>query len=143
MAHRVVQWSTGGVGTQALRALVRSGDFELVGVYTHREARVGRDAGDLAGLGIETGVRATSDVDALLALRPACVVYTSTGETRPKEAVGEMERILGSGANVVSSSMMNLVYPPAAHPRAIETLAEACARGLHALHERDRPRLQR
>ncbi len=35
MAYRVVQWSTGGVGTQALRALVRSGDFELVGVYAH------------------------------------------------------------------------------------------------------------
>ena len=108
MAYRVVQWSTGGVGTQALRALVCSHDFELVGVYTHTEARLGRDAGDIAGLAIETGVRATSDVDALLALRPACVVYTSTGETRPKQAVNEIARILESGANVVSSSMMNL-----------------------------------
>jgi len=129
MAYRVVQWSTGGVGTQALRALVGSSDFELVGVYTHREARVGRDAGDIAALGIETGIRATSDVDALLALRPACVVYTSTGETRPRQAVGEIALILASGANVVSSSMMNLIYPPAAHPRTIETLAEACERG--------------
>jgi len=133
MAYRVVQWSTGGVGTQALRALVRSGDFELVGVYTHREDRVGRDAGDIAALGIETGVRATSDVDALLALRPACVVYTATGETRPKQAVAEIELILGSGANVVSSSMMNLVYPPAAYPRTVETLAAACAQGCSTL----------
>src|SRR5579863_5529913 len=102
MAHRVVQWSTGGVGAQALRALMCSSDFELVGVYTHSAARLGRDAGDIAGLGIETGIRATSDIGALLALGPACVVYTATGETRPKQAVGEIVQILESGANVVS-----------------------------------------
>ncbi len=60
-------------------------------------------------------------------------MYTSTGETRPKEAVGEIAAILASGANVVSSSMMNLIYPPAAHPRATEVLAEACARGRSTL----------
>jgi len=133
MATRVAQWSIGGVGRHALRALVRSDDFELVGVYTHDQTRVGRDAGDLVGLGIETGIRATSDVDALLATEPACVVYASTGETRPKEAVCEIAAVLASGANVVSSSMMNLVYPPAAHPRATAELAEACARGRSTL----------
>jgi 2,4-diaminopentanoate dehydrogenase len=129
MTYRVVQWSVGGVGTQALRALVRSGDFDLVGVYTHAESRVGRDAGDLSGLRLETGIRATSDVDALLAQAPDCVVYTSVGETRPREAVADIARILRSGANVVSSSMMNLIYPPAAHPKSIGTLSEACAEG--------------
>jgi hypothetical protein len=129
MTHRVVQWSVGGVGQQTLRALLRSGDFELVGVYSHGESRVGRDAGDLVGLGKETGILATSDADALLGLRPSCIVFTSIGETRPREAVAELARILGSGANVVSSSMMNLVYPPAANSRTIEALSVACAQG--------------
>ncbi len=133
MTYRVVQWSVGGVGRQALRALLRSSDFELVGVYSHGPSRVGRDAGDLAGLDVETGIRATSDADALLALRPDCVVFTSVGETRRREAVTELARILASGANVVSSSMMNLVYPPAAHPPLIETLSAACARGSSTL----------
>ncbi len=133
MTYRVVQWSVGGVGRQALRALVRSRDFELVGVYSHGPSRVGRDAGDLARLDVETGVRATSDADSLLALRPDCVVFTSVGETRRREAVSELAGILGSGANVVSSSMMDLIYPPAAHPRPIETLSEACARGASTL----------
>ena len=83
MAYGVVQWSVGGVGRQALRALIGSGDFELHGVYSHGDSRVGRDAGELAGLGMETGIRATSDAEALLTLRPDCVVFTSTGETRP------------------------------------------------------------
>ena len=133
MSYRVVQWSVGGVGRQALRALVRSGDFELVGVYSHGQSRVGRDAGDLAGLDLEVGVRATSDADALLGLHPHCVVFTSVGETRPREAVAELARILRSGANVVSSSMMNLIYPPAAHPRPVETLSDACSQGASTL----------
>jgi 2,4-diaminopentanoate dehydrogenase len=81
VAYRVVQWSVGGVGRQALRALVTSPDFELVGVFTHSPSRVGRDAGDLAGLGVDTGVVSSADADELLGLRPDCVVYTSVGET--------------------------------------------------------------
>ena len=129
MAYRVVQWSVGGVGRQSLRALVSSRDFELVGVFTHDESRFGRDAGELTGLGVETGVRATSDTDALLELRPDCVVFTSVGETRPRRAVADLVRILRSGANVVSSSMMNLIYPPAADPGLVDALAQACAEG--------------
>jgi hypothetical protein len=112
MTLRVVQWSVGSVGQQALRALINSSDFELIGVYTHGESRVGRDAGGLAGLGHETGIRATSDVDALLGLHPDCVVFTSVGETRPKQAVAELARILR-----------------AADPRPIKKLSEACAIG--------------
>ena len=129
MAYRVVQWSVGGVGRPALRALVDSADFELVGVFTHSASRVGRDAADLCGLGVETGVRSSSDADALLDLHPDCVVFTSVGETRPREAVAELVHILGSGANVVSSSMMNLIYPPAADPRPVKVLAAACEQG--------------
>jgi 4-hydroxy-tetrahydrodipicolinate reductase len=129
MAYRVVQWSVGGVGRPALRALLLRREFELVGLYSHDRNRVGRDAGDLAGIETATGVRATSDVDALLTLRPDCVVFTSIGETRPREAVATLTTILGSGANVVSSSMMNLIYPPAADPRIVATLAAACRAG--------------
>ena len=129
VAWRVVQWSVGGVGRHALRALVRSPDFELVAVYTHSPERVGRDAGALAGLPVETGVRATDDVDAVLALRPDCVVFTSIGETRPRRAVAQLEQILRTGADVVSSSMMNLIHPPAADPRTVASLAAACTEG--------------
>jgi len=95
MALRVVQWSVGGVGRCSLRALLQSDDFELVGVYTHDPARAGRDAAELASVAGRCGVRATSDVDALLALRADCAVYTAVGETRPREAVGEIAALLG------------------------------------------------
>ena len=129
LAYRVVQWSVGGVGRHTLGALIRRSDFELVGVYTHSPDRAGRDAGELSGLDFATGIRAHSDVAALLELRPDCVVFTSVGETRPKAAVAQLAQILRTGANVVSSSMMNLIYPPAADPRAVTTLADACNTG--------------
>jgi hypothetical protein len=129
MTWRVAQWSVGGVGRHALRALVRSADFDLVGVYTHSPERAGRDAGELAGLAVETGVRATGDAGAVLATRPDCVVFTSVGETRRRRAVGELAEILRAGVNVVSSSMMDLVYAPAAEQRTVAALTEACAAG--------------
>jgi 4-hydroxy-tetrahydrodipicolinate reductase len=119
----------GGVGRQALRALIRRPDFELVGVFTHSADRQGLDAGELCGLDVTTGVIATADADALLALRPDCVVFASVGETRPRGAVVQLEQILRTGANVVSSSMMNLIHPPAADDRIVQTLTEACLQG--------------
>jgi 4-hydroxy-tetrahydrodipicolinate reductase len=123
----------GGVGRQSLKALIRRPDFDLVGVYTHGSERAGHDAGELSGLGIDTGITATTDAAALLALRPDCVVFTSVGETRPRAAVDQLSDILRSGANVVSSSMMNLIYPPAADARVVNKLAAACVDGRSTL----------
>ena len=70
MSHRVVQWGTGNVGYHSLRHLIRHPDMELVGVHAHNPAKIGKDAAELAGLSELTGVHATDDVDALLALKP-------------------------------------------------------------------------
>jgi 2,4-diaminopentanoate dehydrogenase len=133
VTYRVVQWSVGGVGRHALRALIRRPEMDLVGVFTHGSERAGRDAGDLSGFGVETGIKATADTEALLGLRPDCVVFTSVGETRPKAALAHLSLILRSGANVVSSSLMNLIYPAAADLKVVHELADACAEGATSL----------
>ena len=45
---RVVQWTTGIVGSAALRAIIDDPRLQLVGVFAHSSDKVGRDAGDLA-----------------------------------------------------------------------------------------------
>ncbi len=75
---RVVVWSTGGVGSIAVDAVHRRQDLELVGVWVHSQDKVGRDAGELAGVE-PIGVAATNDADALIALKPDCVVYAASG----------------------------------------------------------------
>ena len=108
---RTVVWSTGGVGSIAIDGIRRRPDLELVGVWVHSPDKVGRDAGDLAG--IETlGVAATNDADALIALAPDCVVYAASGPERDARAVPDYLRLLEAGINVVSTSSTSLVYPP-------------------------------
>ena len=134
MGHRVIQWSTGNVGYRSLRHLIRHPELELVGVHAHGEKKVGKDAAELCGLSQPTGVIATNDVDALLALDADVVVYTAKGETRPREVVPELDRILRSGKNVVSTSMIFLIYPPHADTAMRDPLERACKAGNATLY---------
>ena len=108
---RVVVWSTGGVGANAIDAIRRRPDLELVGVWVHSPDKVGKDAGELAG-GAPLGVAATNDAEALIALAPDCVVYAASGPERDAAAVPDYIRLLEAGINVVSTSSTSLVYPP-------------------------------
>jgi hypothetical protein len=127
--YRVIQWATGAVGTYALRSVIEDPQFELVGLYVHNPTKVGRDAGELAGLPVRTGIAATNDADALRAMGADCVVYTAVGETRPRDAVAEIAALLRSGKNVVSTSMMNLIHPASASPKLTGVLEAACRDG--------------
>jgi hypothetical protein len=128
-AHRVIQWGTGNVGFHSLRHIIRHPDLELVGLHAHSRDKIGVDAAALCGLSDSTGIVATDDVDALLALDADAVVYTVKGETRPREVVPELERILASGKNVVSTAMIFLIYPKHANASMRDPLEKACQIG--------------
>jgi 4-hydroxy-tetrahydrodipicolinate reductase len=128
MPYRVIQWSTGNVGAYSLRQIVDHPALELVGLWVHSEAKVGKDAGEFCGRP-PTGVRATNDVDALLALDAECVCYTATADLRPFEAIEDICTILAAGKNVVSSSVVPLVHPKSFFPEVRDRLQAACSRG--------------
>ena len=96
---RIVQWTTGKVATQSIKAILDRQDLELVGLYAFSKEKVGRDVGDLINLGRKVGIRATDDIDALLALRPDCIVYMPLHPN-----VDEMARLLRAGVNVVTTA---------------------------------------
>jgi hypothetical protein len=130
MTYRVVQWSTGNVGRHAIAGIDARPDLELAGVWVSTSDKVGRDAGELAGLGRELGVVATGDADALVALRPDCVVYTAMADDRLAEAVEDLARFLRAGINVVSSSPVFLQFPDGVVPPAMtEPVRRAAAEG--------------
>ncbi|MCV7283503.1 dihydrodipicolinate reductase [Mycolicibacterium flavescens] len=132
--RRVVQFSTGNVGQHSLRALIGRPDLDLVGVHAANPDKIGRDAAELCGLGEPTGVVATDDVDALIALQPDCVVYTALGETRPMEAIEQMAKFLAAGINVVGTSMVWLVTPRQIDDWLRDPLEKACAAGNSSLY---------
>jgi hypothetical protein len=125
---RVIQWSTGNAGKNAVRGIVRHPDLELVGLHAHAKEKQGVDAAELCGLAKPTGVRATSDVDALLAIDADCVCYMAQGETRIRETIDDLTRILRSGKNVVNTSLVSLCYP-AFSPKLRDALQKACEEG--------------
>ncbi len=125
---RVIQWGTGNAGKRALAGILRHPGLELVGVHAHSPDKRGKDAAELCGWPQPTGVRATNDSAALLALDADCVCYTAQGETRIRETIDDLCRILASGKNVVNTAIVSLCYPDAS-PKLRDRLAAACAEG--------------
>ncbi len=133
MSLRVIQVSTGNVGVHALRQIIESPHLDLVGLHANNPAKIGRDAGELCGLG-DTGVVATDDIAELVALNADCVVYTSQAETRPQHALAELVAFLEAGTNVVATSMVWFIHPPHADAWLREPLEAACAAGGASLY---------
>ncbi len=123
MTYKVIQWATGGVGRAAIEGILDHQELELVGCWVHSESKDGRDVGELIGRG-PIGIRATRDVDALLALGADCVVYSPI-VANPKEVCA----ILEAGIDVVTP--LGWVYPKRIDTQAVE---RACTAGGATLH---------
>jgi 4-hydroxy-tetrahydrodipicolinate reductase len=121
---RVVQWTTGNVGKESVKAIAANPGLELVGCYAWSESKDGVDVGELVGID-PLGVAATSDVDALLDLKPDCVVYNPMWPS-----VDELVRILESGVNVVTTAAF-INGRRLGEDR--DRLVEACERGSSSL----------
>lgn len=123
---KVVQWATGSMGRTALRRIIDHPDLELVGLYVYDKGKVGRDAGEIARRP-PTGILATGDIDAILALDADVVVHTARISLPYAAQNAHVERLLASGKNVVSTAGFH--YPPA-HPGAYAGgLLAACRQG--------------
>ena len=109
---KVAVWGPGSMGVIALRGVIDHPELELVDVVVHSDAKAGRDAGELCGIA-PVGVVATQDPAALLAGDADVVVYAAGANLRPLEAVEDMVSILRAGKNVVSCSVVPLVFPDA------------------------------
>ena len=131
---RVVVWSTGGIGSIAVRAVAENPGTDLVGVWVHSDEKAGRDAGELVGIG-PIGVTATNDADELIASRPDCVVYAAMGPERDAAAVPDYVRLLEAGINVVTTTVHRLIYPAGFEPEAWrQQLTQAAAVGGASLY---------
>ena len=131
--YRVVVWATGGIGSIAIRTITNRPDLELVGVWVHSDDKVGKDAGELAN-GDPIGIAATNDADALIELKPDCVIYAASGPDLDAAAVPDYERMLRAGINLVTVTSPGLVYPAAFDPAAVARLEAAAQAGGASLY---------
>lgn len=126
MKYRVIQWATGGMGKNCLRAIIDHPAMELVGVYVYGKDKEGRDTGEIARRP-PTGVRATRSREQILALDADVVIHA--GRLAPPYGSHDADIIplLASCKNVISING----YTNPAHWRGqrFEALQAACERG--------------
>lgn len=128
MAIKVAAIGTGNVGRHALKQLITDPAYELTGVWVSSAAKAGKDAGELAGLDVSTGIVASDDLGAVLATGPECAVYTAMADNRLPDALEDYRRILAAGINVVGSSAVFLQYPWQVLPDELVTPIEEAAK---------------
>jgi 2,4-diaminopentanoate dehydrogenase len=124
--YRVIQWATGVVGRTALKHFIENPVIELVGVAVTNPGKVGKDAGELVGLPA-TGVFATDDVEALIALDAECVFFAGLVKD-----LDLFERLLRSGKNVVSPA--GPFFPTDRYKADFDRLEAACRAGGTSFH---------
>jgi hypothetical protein len=117
---------TGDVGQVGIRHFAENSVFELVGVLVHSEDKVGKDAGEIAGIA-PIGVVATDDIESIIAMDADCVFYTPI--IMDTDTVC---RLLRSGKNVVTTS--GFFHPSPDFHEGAEQIRAACADGGTSFH---------
>ncbi len=129
-AKRVVVWGTGFVGKMVIPEVVRHPAFELVGVGVSHPEKVGRDAGEICGIG-PVGITATDDIESLIALRPDALVHYGPTAAKADENIRDIGAFLRAGVDVSSTAMTPWVWPAMSlnPPSWIEPITKACESG--------------
>jgi hypothetical protein len=101
--------------------------MELTGLFVYAPDKVGRDAGELAGLE-PVGVAATDQVATIIAGEPDCVLYM------PRAAdVDVVCQLLAAGINVVSTCGM-FHHPPSMDATIRARVEASCVEGNSSIH---------
>ena len=134
MVYNVVQWATGNVGVQSLRALLTDPRFAVVGGYVYEPGKAGKDLGELAGLDL-VGIAATNNAGEIQALQADCVVYNALGDSGDAaQCLEDICGLLESGKNVVSTAISTHIHPEAINPDDRDRLEKACSTGQTSFH---------
>lgn len=126
---RVFQVATGNVGTEMIKRIGNHPDLELIGLHCYTPEKVGRDAGEIAGLP-PIGVIATGSVEEIIAAAPDVVTFHGVF---PDEAL--YEQVLEAGINVVTTAdwitghHRDRNHPHPSGKKVTEVLESACRRG--------------
>lgn len=126
---RVFQVATGNVGTEMIKRLGSHPDLELIGLHCYTPEKIGRDAGEIAGLA-PIGVKATGTIDEIIAAKPDVVTFHGVF---PDEAL--YERVLEAGINIVTTAdwitghHRDRNHPHPSGRKVTEVLSAACQRG--------------
>src|SRR6201998_115437 len=95
---RVFQVATGNVGTEMIKRIGNHPDLELIGLHCYTPEKIGKDAGELAGLAAN-GVNATGTIEEIIAAKPDVLTFHGVF---PDEEL--YVKVLEAGINIVTTA---------------------------------------
>jgi hypothetical protein len=119
--YKVIQFATGMTGKAAIRAMADHPELELVGCLVFAKDKVGKDAGEIAGIG-RIGVTATDNFEDILKIEADAVSFNGMWPDLDKVCP-----LLASGKHVAMSA--GLIYPKYLGPAVVNRLETACKQG--------------
>src|ERR1700677_4386458 len=126
---RVFQVATGNVGTEMIKRIGNQPDLELIGLHCYTSEKIGRDAGEIAGLA-PIGVTATGSVDDIIAAKPDVLTFHGVF---PDEDL--YVKVLEAGINIVTTAdwitgwHRDKNHPHPSGKPVTQLLQEACQKG--------------
>src|ERR1700712_5535158 len=126
---RVFQVATGNVGTEMIKRIADQPDLELIGLHCYTTEKIGKDAGEIAGLA-PNGVIATGSIDEIIAAKPDVVTFHGVF---PDEDL--YVKVLEAGINIVTTAdwitghHRNRNHPHSSGELTTALLEAACQKG--------------
>ncbi len=109
---KVVQFGCGPIGCSIARLVSKKPYLEIVGAIDL--VNVGRDLGEVAGIGRRLGVSISDDADAVLRqAKPDVALHTTSSSL--EVVYPQLEKVMKAGVNIVSTTE-ELSYPFKVHP---------------------------
>jgi hypothetical protein len=126
MAYRVIQWATGSMGKNCLRAVIDHPGLELAGLRVYSASKEGQDAGKIAHRS-PTGVMATRNTEEILSLDADVVIHAARLQPPYAHHNEDICRLLASGKNVISIN--GHTYPQHWGDEYVNAFEKACQKG--------------
>jgi len=119
---KVVLYGVGAVGSNIAKFLLQKEGVEIVGAIDVAEEKVGKDLGEVLGVGKRLGIVVSNDPDAVLSSVKADIMVHSTASFL-RQVYSQIAKALEHGINVVSTCE-ELAYPYATEPELARKLDE-------------------
>ena len=98
---RVLQWGLGAMGSGMARLMLDKAGLRIVAAIDGRPDYVGRDLGEILGLGGQTGVIVTDQPETVLQKENVDIVVIAT-TSWVKDQMADLHKILTAGINCIS-----------------------------------------
>ncbi|MFX0196323.1 MAG: NADP-binding protein [Candidatus Hodarchaeota archaeon] len=121
---KVILYGVGVVGSNTVKMIVNKSWIEIVGAIDINEEKVGKDLGEVVGVGRRLGVIISDEPETVFSNKKADVVLHSTSFTSTEETKVQLLMAMESGANVISTTDSKLSYPWVHWPELGRTIDE-------------------